>query len=80
MIVIIAVASQNKNTGVGTQLISTIEQESRLNGAKKIFVYTNREDEKTVDFYKKNGYNDAGYVKDYQYGDDNSAIFLLKHF
>ena len=44
-----------------------------------MFVFTNKEDKKVINFYKKNGYKDAGWVKDYQYGKNNSAIFLLKY-
>ena len=43
-----------------------------------MFTYTNKTDEKVINFYRKNGYEDAGWIKDYQYGKDNSAAFLLK--
>lgn len=44
-----------------------------------MFVYTNKDDEQVINFYKKNNYEDAGYIKDYQYGKNNSAAFLLKY-
>ncbi len=44
-----------------------------------MFTFTNKEDERVINFYRKNGYEDAGWVKDYQYGKNNSAVFLLKY-
>ncbi len=44
-----------------------------------MFIFTNKDDDQVVNFYKKCGYKDAGWIKDYQYGKGNSAVFLLKH-
>ena len=56
-----------------------VEKEIKLLGCKKLFVFTNKEDERVINFYKKNGFSDAGWIKDYQYGQNNSAVFLLKY-
>ncbi len=53
--------------------------EAKKQGAAKMFVYTNKDDAEVVSFYKKNGYDEAGWIRDYQYGENNSAVFLLKH-
>jgi GNAT superfamily N-acetyltransferase len=79
VIVITAVDPGFAGQGVGSLLLKEVEKEATAKGATKMFVYTNKGDEKVVEFYKKNGYADAGWVKDYQYGKDNSAVFLLKH-
>lgn len=79
VIVITAVDPESAGQGVGSFLLKEIEREAESRNAKKIFVYTNKDDEGVVEFYKKNGYSDAGWIKDYQYGKDNSAVFLLKY-
>jgi ribosomal protein S18 acetylase RimI-like enzyme len=79
VIVMTAVDPEFAGQGVGSFLLREIEKEAKSRDAKKMFVYTNKGADKVVDFYKKNGYSDAGWIKDYQYGSDNSAVFLLKH-
>jgi ribosomal protein S18 acetylase RimI-like enzyme len=79
VIVITAVDPEFSGQGVGSFLLSEIEEEAKSKDAKKMFVYTNKGDVSVVKFYKKNGYSDAGWIKDYQYGQNNSAVFLLKH-
>jgi len=78
VIVIIAVDPLFSRQGIGSSLIREIEKQAITYKAKKIFVYTNKGDDKVVRFYIKNGYSDAGWIKDYQYGENNSAVFLLK--
>lgn len=65
--------------GIGSGLIKTIEEHARKRQVKKMFVFTNKEDNKVINFYKKNNYEDAGWIKDYQYEENNSAVFLLKY-
>lgn len=79
VIVITAVLPSVVGKGVGTGLLKAIEEYAKHHSATKMFVYTNKDDEKVIHFYKKNGYENAGWIKDYQYGKDNSAIFLLKY-
>jgi ribosomal protein S18 acetylase RimI-like enzyme len=79
VIVIVAVKIGVMNIGIGSALLKEMEQYVKARGASKLFVYTNKEDEKVVHFYHKNGYEDAGWIKDYQYGKGNSAVFLLKY-
>lgn len=79
VIVITAVDPAFTGTGVGSSLLSEIEQQAIRKGAKKMFVYTNKGDSDVIEFYRRNGYEDAGWVRDYQYGKDNSAVFLLKY-
>lgn len=79
VIVITAVNPNQTGTGVGSGLLQAIEEHAKQNGASKMFVYTNKDDEKVIHFYQKNGYEDAGWIKDYQYGQGNSAVFLLKY-
>lgn len=78
-IVIAAVREGFSGQGVGSGLLSAIEKEAQKRGAVKMFVYTNKDDDEVVSFYKKNNYEDAGWIRDYQYGENNSAIFLLKY-
>jgi len=79
VIVIIAVSPDSASQGIGAALLNEIEKLASDKGAIKMFVYTNKGDERVVGFYQKNGYSDAGWVRDYQYGKENSAVFLLKH-
>lgn len=79
VIVIAAVSPENSGQGIGSALLNSLEEEIRKTGATKLFVYTNKDDDKVINFYRKNGYEDAGWIKDYQYGKGNSAVFLLKH-
>lgn len=79
VIIITAVLPNAAGKGIGSDLLKAIEEYAKRHGATKMFVYTNKDDEKVIHFYKKNGYEDAGWIKDYQYGKDNSAIFLLKY-
>lgn len=79
VIIIAAVISEFTGKGIGTELLHAIEQQVHNSDGKKMFVFTNKDDEKVINFYKKNGYEYAGWIKDYQYGKDNSAVFLLKY-
>lgn len=79
VIVIAAVGSNHTGKGIGSGLLATMEKEAKSRGATKMFVYTNKEDEEVISFYKKNNYEDAGWIRNYQYGEDNSAVFLLKY-
>ena len=79
VIVITAVEPEASGKGIGALLLKAIEQEAAARNASKMFVYTNMGDDRVVNFYRKNGYADAGWIRDYQYGQDNSAVFLLKY-
>lgn len=79
VIVIAAVIEGMTGNGVGSSLLREMEEYAKAHGAIKMFVYTNKDDEKVVHFYQKNGYEDAGWIRDYQYGEGNSAVFLLKY-
>ncbi len=79
VIILTAVDPLCAGSGIGTQLLVELEKQALAKGAQKIFVFTNKDDGQVVNFYHKNGYADAGWVKDYQYGIDNSAVFLLKY-
>ncbi len=78
VIVLAAVKPEAEGHGIGGQLLAGIEQQASSKGASKMFVYTNAGDERVINFYHENGYQDAGYVRDYQHGEGNSAVFLLK--
>lgn len=79
VIVIAAVKAPATGSGIGSGLLKTLEAEVKKLGASKMFVYTNKDDETVINFYQKNGYEDAGWIRDYQYGQGNSAVFLLKY-
>lgn len=79
VIVIAAVDPNVSGKGIGSELLKEIENHARNKSAVKMFVFTNKGDENVINFYKKNGYKDAGWIQDYQYGKDNSAVFLLKY-
>lgn len=64
---------------IGSGLLKAIEKSAKKMKVKKLFVFTNKGDKKVINFYKKNNYKDAGWIKDYQYGQNNSAVFLLKY-
>lgn len=76
VITCIAVTPENKGKGVGSKLLLVIEAEARKHGAIKLFVHTNKNDERVIRFYLKNGYRTAGTINNYYY--DGSAIFFLK--
>lgn len=77
VITCIAVTPENKGKGVGSKLLLVVEAEARKHGAIKLFVHTNKNDERVIRFYLKNGYRTAGTINNYYY--DGSAIFLLKN-
>ncbi|HEX9062361.1 MAG TPA: N-acetyltransferase [Clostridia bacterium] len=79
VIVIAAVSPEKEGQGIGSALLKEIEKQAGERGVLKMFVYTNKNDEEVINFYKKNDYEEAGFITDYQYGKDNSAIFLLKY-
>lgn len=72
----IAVIPNRTGQGIGGKLLNAIESEAVKNGATKIYTHTNKGDSKVINFYKKYGYSDAGYVDHYYY--DSSAVFLIK--
>ena len=79
VIVIAAVNPEEEGKGIGSALLREIEKQALERHVVKMFVYTNKDDEGVISFYKKNNYEDAGYIRDYQYGKNNSAVFLLKY-
>ena len=79
VIIIAAVDPKYTDQGVGSLLLQKLEAMAKARGVKKMLTYTNKDDTKVINFYRKNGYEDAGWIKDYQYGKDNSAAFLLKY-
>lgn len=79
VIIIAAVIPEFTSKSIGSKLLQKLEEETRKRGVNKMFVFTNKDDDKVINFYRKNGYEDAGWIKDYQYGVGNSAVFLLKY-
>ena len=79
VIILAAVLQIESGKGIGSLLLSELEQIVRNKGGRKLFIFTNDGDDRVIEFYKKNGYVDAGRIQDYQYGKDNSAVFLLKY-
>lgn len=79
VIVIAAVEPSASGAGIGSGMLRDLEGYIKEHGGVKLFTYTNKGDERVMNFYRKNGYEDAGWIKDYQYGKDNSAVFLLKY-
>jgi ribosomal protein S18 acetylase RimI-like enzyme len=72
----LAVTPNQTGKGIGTRLISELEEKLKNKQVKKIFVHTNLEDSRVIHFYERNGYKKAGQIKNYYY--DGSAVFLLK--
>ena len=79
VIIIAAVDPKETGQGIGSMLLKELENLTSKKSVSKMFVYTNKGDEKVINFYKKNGYQDAGWIQDYQYGKGNSAVFLIKY-
>lgn len=79
VIILAAVLREESGKKIGSQLLSEMENVVRNRGGVKMFVFTNEGDQRVINFYRKNGYIDAGRIEDYQYGKDNSAVFLLKY-
>ena len=79
VIIVVGVDPKYNGQGVGSLLLKKLEEMAKAKGVKKMFTYTNKDDQKVINFYRKNGYQDAGLIKDYQYGKNNSAAFLLKY-
>jgi ribosomal protein S18 acetylase RimI-like enzyme len=79
VVVMAAVDPDYSGKGIGQNLLTDMESHAAQKGATKMFVYTNEDDERVINFYRQNGYEDAGRIKDYQYGSGNSAAFLLKY-
>ena len=76
---LMAVRPDRSGQGIGSALIAALEQEARSRGIIKIFVFANETDLQVQRFYQKNGYQPAGRIQDYQYGENNTAVFLLKY-
>ena len=72
-----AVVPEMTGKGLGSKLMIELEKTLKNKGVKKVFVHTNLGDDRVINFYKKNGYKDAGQIKDYYY--DGSAVFLIKY-
>ena len=79
VVVVMCIHPECTGGGVGGRLLAAFEKELKFLKVEKIFTYTNHDDEQVINFYRKNGYRDAGVVKNYQYGKDNSAAFLVKY-
>lgn len=79
VIILAAVHPDFQSQGIGRSCLTFLENQTSQLGCKKMFVYTNKNDTNVVRFYKINGYTDAGWIKDYQHGESNSAVFLLKY-
>lgn len=79
VVILAAVTPEASGSGIGAYLLKEMETQAIERGAVKMFVYTNKDDERVIHFYQKNGYEDAGWIRDYQYGKGNSAVFLLKY-
>lgn len=79
VILIAAIVPEHTGKGIGSLLLTELEKLAQKQNVKKMFTFTNKDDDQVINFYKKNGYEDAGWVKDYQYGENNSAVFLLKY-
>jgi len=79
VIILSAVHPKATGKGIGSGLLNALEKYARKINIKKMFAFTNKGDTQVINFYKKNGYKDAGWIKDYQYGKNNSAVFLLKY-
>ncbi len=79
VVIIASVVPEETGRGIATKLLSKLEEEVKQRGGVKMFIFTNKDDDRVIRFYKKCGYEDAGWIKDYQYGKGNSAVFLLKH-
>jgi GNAT superfamily N-acetyltransferase len=76
---LMAVHPDRAGQGIGSALIAALESLLREKGIKKLFVFANETDLQVQHFYQKNGYQPAGRIQDYQYGENNSAVFLLKY-
>ncbi len=76
---LLAVLPSHQGKSIGKKLVFEIEEIARKKGVKKIFVTTNELDKHVQMFYMGLGYEYAGTVKDYQYGNQNSASFFLKY-
>lgn len=79
VVILAAVLKSESGKGIGSQLLSSLEESISSLGGVKIFIFTNEGDEQVINFYKKNGYRDVGRIENYQYGKGNSAVFLLKY-
>ncbi len=79
VIILAAVVPEATGKKIGEQLLQQLEKTVKDTGATKMFVFTNKDDDRVIHFYQKNGYENAGWIRDYQYGKGNSAIFLLKY-
>lgn len=79
VVIVASVVPEATGKGIGGQLLTRLEEEVVKLGGVKMFIFTNKGDDQVIHFYQKNGYEDAGWVKDYQYGEGNSAVFLLKY-
>lgn len=79
VISVLAVLPEYTSKGLGSRLIREVEKTLKDKNVKKLFTFTNEKDEKVIHFYEKNGFTKAGIIKNYQYGVENNACFLMKY-
>ena len=79
VVIVEAVDPDYFGQGIGSLLLKEMETKAKDRGVKKMFVFTNKGDSGVVSYYLRNGYKKAGWIQDYQYGENNSAVFLLKY-
>ncbi len=73
----LAVKQDIRNKGIGTKLLEEIIKKSKSFGARRIFVDMNLDNEKVIDFYKKNGFIETGTINDFS-KEGKTALILSK--
>ena len=64
------VDKDHRNKGVGTMLVSKVEEFARKNNANKIMLDTSSRLEASIAFYKKKGFRMVGELKKHFWGED----------
>lgn len=72
-----SIAVLTQHTGLGSQLISSLEQQARAQGFTKISLEVRKDNATAQQFYTKHGYRIVGEYQNY-YADNMAAIRMLK--
>jgi ribosomal protein S18 acetylase RimI-like enzyme len=77
----IAVHADHRKSGIGSQLLTKVEDEIKVKCNQQLYIETSGRVEflKTRQFYKKNGYYTVGYFDGY-YGPDDAKVIYVKKF
>lgn len=74
----VAVASQNRNQGIGKRLMETLAEKTKEAGVKKIFLEVRESNAPAIHLYEKMGFVQNGRRKNYYEAPTEDAILMMR--